>query len=132
MRNIISQHFSMAVQRSPASIGPKWSSTIAATGRPKVVCFTVMQGMPNRQGPPYAAAVSCTDEATGRVVALPLAGPGLAPRDKAARWRAFARAALAHMKARGLAKSLWWGYPLEGEADPGLKDLLAAAAPGVY
>jgi len=45
--------------------------------------------------------------------------------DKRARWDAFAKAVFAHFKTRNLARALWWGYPLEGEADPELKEILA-------
>ncbi|HUW59114.1 MAG TPA: glycoside hydrolase domain-containing protein [Planctomycetota bacterium] len=100
-------------------------------GPPRVVCFIVMHGMPNRQGPPYSASVSCEDERSGRTAALPLADPKLPQRDKVARWQTFAKAAFEHMKSRGLEKSMWWGYPLEGEADPELKQILAQAVPDV-
>jgi hypothetical protein len=36
------------------------------------------------------------------------------------------------MKARGLEKAMFWGAPLEGEADPTLKTHLAACTPGVF
>jgi hypothetical protein len=46
-------------------------------------------------------------------------------------WRAFGTAVSAHMKARDLDKAMYWGSPLEGEADPELKTVLDAVAPGV-
>ncbi|HUT33240.1 MAG TPA: glycoside hydrolase domain-containing protein [Planctomycetota bacterium] len=92
-------------------------------GTPRVVQFVVMQGMKSQINPNAPAQVSVLDEATGKAA--------LAPVDRAA-WEAFARSVVAHMKARGLDKCMYWGAPLEGEADPQLKTILAAAAPSVF
>jgi len=103
-------------------------------GPPKVICLAVMHGMPPRaQGNVTAAPeVACFDERAGQTKPLALDGPGLSAMDKRARWEAFAKAVLVHFQTRNLAQALWWGYPLEGEADPELKDLLAQATPQVY
>jgi hypothetical protein len=99
-------------------------------GKPKVVHFIVMQGM-GRQTGPGMAQVNVRDEATGGTATLSLGdGKALGPAEKNA-WGALAKALVAHMKARGLDRSMYWGAPLEGEADPELKNVLIAAAPGV-
>jgi hypothetical protein len=107
---------------------------IQQCGNPKVVNFVVMHGMPPRaQGNvDVTPEVMCFDERTGQTKPLALGGSGLSATEKLARWGAFAQAAFAHMKSRGLTEAMWWGYPLEGEADPELKDMLARATPQVF
>ena len=90
---------------------------------PRVIQVVVMQGLKSQINPNAPPQVAVLDEATGRTA--------LAPVDRAM-WAAFAPDIVAHMQARGLAKCMYWGAPLEGEADPQLKDILAAAAPGVF
>jgi hypothetical protein len=90
---------------------------------PRVIQVVVMQGMKSQINPNAPAQVTVLDEATGKAA--------LAPVDRAA-WEAFARSIVAHMRTRGLDKAMYWGAPLEGEADPQLKSILAAVAPNVF
>jgi len=92
-------------------------------GPPRVIQFVVMQGMKSQINPNAPPQVSVADEATGKSALAPVDRP---------MWEAFARSLVAHMKARGLDKATYWGAPLELEADPQLKHILAAAAPGVF
>ncbi len=92
-------------------------------GPPRVIQFVVMQGMKSQINPNAPPQVMVLDEATGKAALTPVDRP---------MWEAFARATVAHMKARGLDKAMYWGAPLEQEADPQLKHILAAAAPGVF
>jgi hypothetical protein len=96
-------------------------------GRLDVVQFAVMHGMPGAATPPAPPRVKVYDELGRRSSLLPVG----ASRAGGA-WRAFATALHDHMKARGLAKAMYWGYPLEREADPALKGRLASFAPGVF
>jgi len=121
-------------------------------GRPRVVQFVVMQGMKSPTMPPTPPQVVVLDEATGRR-ALHAVGAAIGqpkprrPTDwrppppkgetRVARlpqgaWHAFATKLHAHMKTRGLDKSMFWGAPWEQEADPSLKATLARATPGVF
>ncbi|MBM4034076.1 MAG: hypothetical protein FJ291_20170 [Planctomycetes bacterium] len=92
-------------------------------GPPRVIQFVVMHGMKGQLNPNAPPQVSVLDEATGKAALAPIDRPT---------WEAFARSLAAHVKARGLDKAMYWGAPLEQEADPQLKDVLAAAAPGVF
>ncbi len=99
--------------------------TVKHCGKPRVVHFIVMPGMP-----PWAGVAKPQIKVDGAPMTM---GPvkDLADEPKQA-WLAFAKAAYEHLKARGLEKSMFWGAPLEGEADPDLKTLLARAAPEVF
>ena len=46
----------------------------------------------------------------------------IAPGERSRFWRSLGSAVYAHMKARKLEHSLFWGMMWDGEADPGLKD----------
>ncbi|MBC8872267.1 MAG: DUF4091 domain-containing protein [Planctomycetes bacterium] len=111
-------------------------------GMPRAIQFVVMQGMRSSSTPPAPPKVMVTDERSGRRTPF-VVGPALAqgpvkgpppPLDDAQKeaWKAFAASLTAHMKGRGLEQTLVWGFPLETEADPGLKHFLAACAPGVF
>jgi len=92
-------------------------------GRPKVICFDVMQAVP------APAEVKVLDETTGREEVV-----GLGPEQEAARgplWRAFARSLCEHMKTLGLEDVMYWGQTFDDVPDKGLIPLLAQAAPGV-
>lgn len=101
-------------------------------GRPRVIQFVVMHGMSSQTNPPAPPEVKVYEEATGRTTSLPLDGNRISPAEKAKSWEAFATALYQHMTARGQEKSMYWGYPLEQEADPDLKLLLAKFTPQVY
>ena len=121
-------------------------------GRLRCIHFVVMQGMKSPTVPPTPPQVAVFDEATGKS-SLYAVGRAIAqprprrptdwrpPKPKGGRpagtlppsaWRAFATKLYAHMKARGLEKSMFWGAPWEAEADPSLKGLLASCAPDVH
>jgi len=101
-------------------------------GVPRVVQFVVMHASTAGLQPPTAPEVTVLDEATGKTIALAVSGPGIQPEEKRALWHRFATALCEHMKARGLDKSMHWGYPHDKEEDPELRVLLAEAAPAVY
>jgi hypothetical protein len=80
--------------------------------------------------PPWAGVAKPQVEVDGAPMTM---GPVKELADEAKQaWLVFAKAAFEHMKSRGLGKSMFWGAPLEGEADPDLKTLLAQAAPEVF
>jgi len=121
-------------------------------GTPRCIQFVVMQGMKSPTVPPTPPKVMVHDEATGKAALYsigrneaqprPRNQPGWKPPEPVGEkpvgklppsaWRQFATAIYAHMKARGLEKAMYWGAPLETEADPSLKTLLAAATPDVH
>ena len=101
-------------------------------GEPRVIQFVVMQGMRSATDPPTPPQVPATDEATGRTRLLNLNGWGVTAAKKRQYWQTFATALCAHMKARGLGKAMYWGAPLETEADPELKNILYEFAPGIF
>jgi hypothetical protein len=101
-------------------------------GPPRVVNVVVEQGMKSPLTPPTPPQVKVFDQATGRTSLLAVGtGGGGAPEVRDA-WRAFAVAMREHMKSRGLKDAVHWGSPLETEAEPDLKNVLAAAAPDVF
>jgi hypothetical protein len=97
-------------------------------GRPPLVNIIIMQSNRSTLTPPETASVMVHDEATGKSAAVSVFP---APRSKGL-WTAFGTAVYAHMKSRGLDKSLYWGFPADYEEDPELKSVLAAAAPQVF
>jgi hypothetical protein len=100
-------------------------------GPPRAIIFVVMHGMKPQDPKDDAPTVLCRDDKTDRTTPMLVGGPGLSLQEKTARWTPFAQAVVARLKSKGLEKSLYWGYPLEVEADPELKDILIKAAPGV-
>ncbi len=100
-------------------------TAIKHCGKPRVVQFVVMQGMP-------------TGDAPARVIVPILDKDRPVAQDFGAHtllrpaWQAFAKSLYAHMKEKGLEKAMYWGAPLEAEADPKLKEILAEAVPDVY
>jgi len=99
-------------------------------GPPRVINVVVMQGMKGQLKPPAPGQIKFLDEATGQTALLPLSTESRPPQSVAA-WKAFALALLEHLKTKGLAKSVYWGHPLEAEADPELKNVLLEAVPEV-
>ncbi len=95
-------------------------------GPPRAVQFVIMQGMKSQVNPPAAAQVKVIDETTGKEEIMD------APSSQRQAWQAFAASLYEHMKSRGLERSMYWGAPLEQEADPELKNLLAACTPAVH
>jgi len=102
-----------------------------ACGPPRVINFVVMQGMASAAVPPTPPAVNVLDEASGRTAPLVLGGPLLAGDEKRKTWGALARALGDHMRSRGQSDAMFWGYPLEQEADPELKLILEEFEPRV-
>jgi len=93
-------------------------------GRPEVINFIVMHGTVGDE-----ADVQVLDPATGRSHNVRL---GNRREGYAAHWKAFASALHAHMRGRGLAKSMYWGYLWDSVADAELVRLLAEVTPGVW
>ena len=93
-------------------------------GRPAVINFVVMHGTVGD-----LAEVQVTDEATGETEALKLDNRAA---DYQAAWRAFASALYGHMRSRGLAGSMYWGFAWDSVADAELVRLLASVAPDVW
>ena len=96
---------------------------IKTVGLPRVICFVVMHGPKDAE--PY---VQCLDDKSGKAERLNL-DPKAA--HYAAAWKAFAKALCAHMKTKHAEAQIYWGYPWDMVADPGLIKVLAEAAPGV-
>jgi len=94
-------------------------------GPPRVVSFVVMHGAP------APVVVNVLDAASGKAQRLLVGGPGHDPAVRRKAWRAFAVALYDHMKARGQADAMHWGYAWDTEGDPKLKELLRAAVPDV-
>ena len=93
-------------------------------GRPKVINFIVMHGTVGDR-----ASVRVLDQATGRVSNLDLHS-GAAGYE--AHWKAFARSLHAHLRAKGLADAMYWGFFWDSVADPELVRLLAQVTPDVW
>jgi hypothetical protein len=75
--------------------------------------------------------VKVVDPATGRASLLAVSTDKAGPEPREA-WRAFATALRQHLASRGLEKAMYWGAPLEAEADPELKNVLASFTPDVF
>jgi hypothetical protein len=101
-------------------------------GSPRTINFVVMHGMNSAMTPPTPPEVNLLDEEAGQTLRLPVGGDSLPADKKREYWRAFATSLYNHIKSRGLEKSMYWGYPLEVEADPELKTILAEYTPDVY
>ena len=97
-------------------------------GQPRVIQFIVEHGMKGNVNPPPVGQVSAID-AAGKATVINM--DCSTPAAKLA-WKAFAVALHERMKARKQDQAMFWGAPLEGEADPQLKAVLAEAVPGVY
>jgi len=93
-------------------------------GRPRVICFLVMHG-----GASELIRVGLLEEKTGRVVPHDVSPDSPTYADH---WRTFGRSLYAHMRSRGLARSMYWGYMWDGEGDPNLSRVLRAVAPDVW
>jgi len=92
-------------------------------GRPRVICFVVMMGA---GGNP--AEMRVLEETTGRRSKLDLTPKAPHYADV---WQKLARTVYDLMKAKGLERSLYWGYAWDAEADASLPALLAQVTPGV-
>ena len=101
-------------------------------GTPRVVQVVVEQGMKSQMTPPTPPMVKVTDQASGRtsLMDVGLSGPNASQARDA--WKAFGTAIYDHLKTKGLEKVMYWGAPLEGEAEPELKDVLASCVPQVF
>jgi len=95
-------------------------------GAPKAVNFMIMHGHPLVMANPEVMVV---DEGAAGPAAMQVGGTGLDGNAKSRIWRGFATALDAHLKSRSLGKSLCWGFPGDGEADPELRALIAGLLP---
>lgn len=100
-------------------------------GPPRVINVVVMHGTKGVADPPKPGQIKYLDEATGKTALLDMHCTANAPGSVVA-WQAFAQSFLAHMQGRGLDKAVFWGHPLEGEADPQLQKVLAEVTPDVF
>ena len=91
-------------------------------GRPAVICFVVSHG--TSAGAP--ATVHVLNQATGKVETLDLSKRSPTYRRD---WGEFATAVWEHMKAKGLADALHWGFGWDGIGDPDLIPVLSEAVP---
>jgi len=101
-------------------------------GRPRVINFVLNQpGWPaDTRFVSAPLQVHVLDPATGRRALLDV-GRAMPAERRRRFFRDVATAIGRHMKARGLEESLHWGLPWDGEADPGLPELLAEFCPDV-
>jgi len=98
-------------------------------GKPRVVQFVVMHGHALKTGG-AAPEVNVLDERTGKVSRIPVGPPGVSDVEKKRIWETFGKAVHAHMKSKGLEKSVHWGHPQDQEADHELVVILGEAVPG--
>ncbi|MCX7590619.1 MAG: hypothetical protein N2255_03215 [Kiritimatiellae bacterium] len=105
--------------------------TVLRYGQPRLINFVVMHGMLPKLNPTIPE-VNVKDEATGKTMPMAVGGGGLSQEDKRRLWHAFARSLYDHMRARGLEKRMYWGYPQDREEDPELMPILAECAPDVF
>jgi len=94
-------------------------------GRPRVICFVVMHGCGSNSN-----AVRIIDETTGKGEIVDV-GP-TSTIDRRSLWRAFATSLHAHMRARGLGGSMYWGHCFDRTYDPALIPMLKEFCPDVY
>jgi hypothetical protein len=114
------------------------------TPRPRAVCFVVVHPAENNLW--VAPRVLLRDEASGKTAPMLVPGGDISPfaknydqsaldQHKAALkelWAPFVAGVLDRMKARGLEKSVYWGYEWDyGVSVDRVKDLFAELAPGV-
>jgi hypothetical protein len=96
-------------------------------GRPRVICFVIMHCQ--LASPP--PAVTVYDEATGKHERLTL-GWKQDTFNRLAVWRQFGAAVLAHMRKRGLERSVYWGHGGDHESDPALMGFFWEVFPNHY
>jgi len=101
-------------------------------GKPRVISFVIAHGNPLAD-----SRVRVFDETTGRAEAMSLGvdhmedKPLIDEKHKTI-WRGFATDLHAHMRSKGLAESMYWGYTWDADANKDLVKTLQAATPGVY
>jgi len=97
-------------------------------GKPRILCVAIMHGGGMYGAVRHRHAVAYLDEADGRVGLLDLSRG--TPHYKRV-WTSFAVQLYAHLKERGLADRLMWGYAWDGLSDSQLPTLLADCVPEV-
>lgn len=95
-------------------------------GTPSVINFAVMHGADGN-----VSEVLIRDETSGKAEKVQMHGPDASQKHRYVYWGAFAKSLYAHMKARGLEKSMYWGMAWDLEGDPGLKALMKTFVPSV-
>jgi hypothetical protein len=96
-----------------------------------VINVVVMQGMKSQLQPAVPGRIKFLDEAKGTIAVLDM-DTASTPAEAVGAWQAFAKATFAHMKQKGMEKAMYWGHPLESEADPELKNVMGEATPEVF
>ena len=96
-------------------------------GVPRAICFVVMHGA-GREGGAANSQVAARDERTGQTVMLDVSSKS---RDFRRHWKAFATDLYAHLKRRGLERSMCWGVGWDTWGDAALIPLLKEFAPEV-
>ncbi len=96
-------------------------------GKPRAVTFLVLHG-----NPANTPQVGLIDEGTGKTALQNVSWPAAPYRHCRAMWSAFATSLLGHMKARGWADVMYWGYAWDTEGSPDLRLLLKELVPSVY
>ena len=99
-------------------------------GKPRVVQFVVMHSHRLKTGG-AAPTVNVFDARMGKVSPMPVGAPGVSGAQKKQIWETFGKAVFAHMKSKGLAKSMRWGHPHDQEADHEVVVILGKAFPQV-
>ncbi len=98
-------------------------------GNSLTLCFVVMHGADRfGAGTSLLTSVAVLDEATGRSESLNLANDSPAYREG---WKAFATSLHAHLREKGLAGSMLWGFCWDAFGDPKLPALLSELVPEV-
>ncbi len=101
-------------------------------GAPLVINFVVNH--PGHPGDgrfkPAPVEIHALDEKTGKRELISL-GSDMPQADRRAFWKTLATGLYAHMKSKGMERSMYWGYPWDGEVDPTLPALLAEFCPSV-
>ncbi|HUT35178.1 MAG TPA: glycoside hydrolase domain-containing protein [Planctomycetota bacterium] len=102
---------------------------VSRLGKPLALCLVVMHGA-DRWGPgaTLATTVALLDEATGETKPLDLRSAAEGAREC---WKAFATDLHAHLREKGLADAMFWGFCWDSFGDPKLPALLGELVPEV-
>ena len=102
-------------------------AAVRELGPPRCISFTIMHWMHNSGSP----MVTIHDEKSGKDDAVDVGWSAQAA-DRFALWREFGTALIAHMKEKGLERSIYWGHSGDLEADQALIGFMHDLFPTVY